>query len=496
MAPSSALAGAFQRNVQDAPASVPGEGNPATIELSVTDEWYVAINGVPVGPVRISELRRKAAAGAVTEESLCWQEGLEEWRPIRSIPELAALVREAAQGNRPSLIGAPPEPPAGARSPSIPSAPRVAAAPAVPATSRISTVPAAPRPMAPSAPSTGIGGRSNVVPLRPAAASSPLDDLMSSGSRPDLGSRPGTGSGAAATALAAPALAPTPSPLFPPQSQPLSNPMMPIAPAVDPFAVPSPLGAPPPYSRDSGIGMAPLAAPAPLGGTASPSVMPAPPTYDQGGKRGVPLWFWPILVVALGFGGGVAFLVFRPQPTPAPVVIQMPPTATAQPTAVPTDIPPPTVASDTAPATSETKPGVKVASRPTAKPNGTTEEKKGIDLGNLVGPNGGGPNVGPGGGGGAAGGGGLDQAGVERVVAGHRAGVKRTCWERGGADQKSSVNVTISANVAPNGSVASTSSTGDDPVVAKCIENQVKTWQFPAPGSSTTINIPFKFVRQ
>ena len=33
-------------------------------------------------------------------------------------------------------------------------------------------------------------------------------------------------------------------------------------------------------------------------------------------------------------------------------------------------------------------------------------------------------------------------------------------------------------------------------VVAKCIENQVRSWQFPAPGSSTTINIPFKFVRQ
>jgi hypothetical protein len=44
--------------------------------------------------------------------------------------------------------------------------------------------------------------------------------------------------------------------------------------------------------------------------------------------------------------------------------------------------------------------------------------------------------------------------------------------------------------------VSSTSSSGDDPVVAKCIESQVKTWQFPAPGSSTTINIPFKFVRQ
>ena len=31
----------------------------------------------------------------MTEESLCWQEGLDEWRPLRSFPELAAIVREA-----------------------------------------------------------------------------------------------------------------------------------------------------------------------------------------------------------------------------------------------------------------------------------------------------------------------------------------------------------------------------------------------------------------
>jgi hypothetical protein len=85
---------------------------------------------------------------------------------------------------------------------------------------------------------------------------------------------------------------------------------------------------------------------------------------------------------------------------------------------------------------------------------------------------------------------------VERVVASHRTGVKRTCWERGGADQKASVNVTVSATVAPDGSVSGTSSNGDDPVVAKCIESQVKSWRFAAPGATTTVNIPFKFVRQ
>ena len=100
------------------------------------------------------------------------------------------------------------------------------------------------------------------------------------------------------------------------------------------------------------------------------------------------------------------------------------------------------------------------------------------------------------GGDGPAGGGGLDQTSVERVVAAHRNGVKRTCWERA-IDQKASfVNVSVTADVAPDGNVATTSSSGDHPVIAKCVESQVKTWRFPAAGATTTLNLPFKFVRQ
>jgi predicted Zn finger-like uncharacterized protein len=492
--PASALAGAFKSNIQEAPASIAGGPAPPTtrtrapdmggIELSVTDEWYVAINGVPVGPVRISELRRKAASGAVTEESLCWQEGLEEWRPIRSIAELAALVREAAQGGRPSLMA--PEPPPAMRAPSIPAAPRAPTAPRPSFPESHSTPPApATRPMLGSSPSAG--GRSNVVPLRP-AASSGMDDL-------------GHGFGGAAAAFARGEPAPlTPAPMQAPlptltPKQTLSAPMVPLAPAIDPFAVPPPpntgLAAPAsPPSPAAPLGSLLSAAPYRESVIPPPSFHPPPPHADAGGKKGVPLWFWPILVLALGFGGGIAFLVFRPQPPPQPVVIQMP-QATPTPTPEKNDTPPPAVSAEPTPPPPETK-GKPVAAK--GSPPRAPEEKKGLDLGGL-GVGGGGPNVGPGGSPGGSGAG-LDQAGVERVVANHRQGVKRTCWERGGSDQKSSVNVVVSANVAPNGAVTSTSSTGDDPVVAKCIEGQVRTWTFPAPSSNTTINIPFKFVRQ
>jgi len=480
----SALAGAFQRTVHDAPQSVPFPQPAGGLELSVTDEWYVAINGVPVGPVRISELRRKAASGAVTEDSLCWQEGLEEWRPVRSIPELAAIVREAAQGNRPSLVSPPTEgqnrasrPPPAPQRPA-PAAPRAPEPPRPPGPSS-SFEP--PRPMSPS--------RSNVVPLR-VAASSNVDEASPAA---PIGA-PLTGSSAAAAF--APAFAPaprtTPSPAFaPPQQQQLPPPPAPLA-LADPFAVPpAPLTA----GATSGSGVAGVPS-SPFAPSSPQITVSAPPPPAQP-RRGVPLWFWPILLFTGVFGVSAAVFVFRQQTPPPPVVIQMPATAATPAATEPkNDVPPPSASADTpAPATTTT---TKVASggpRSGGAAAATPEKKTGIDLGGLV-PGAGGPNVGAGGGAGPAGGGGLDSSSVERVVAAHRAGVKRTCWERGGADQKASVNVTVSATVAPDGSVSGTSSNGDDPVVAKCIESQVKSWRFSAPGSTTTVNIPFKFVRQ
>jgi predicted Zn finger-like uncharacterized protein len=74
-------------------------------DLAIAD-WYVAINGVPVGPIRVGDIRRKAAAGTVNEASLAWQEGLEEWRPLRAFPELMEAVRDSIATARTSVLGA------------------------------------------------------------------------------------------------------------------------------------------------------------------------------------------------------------------------------------------------------------------------------------------------------------------------------------------------------------------------------------------------------
>ncbi len=97
-----ALAGAFAAAVGAAPVSTALEDL-----ASAADDWYVGINGVPVGPIRLSELRSKAASGAVTAESLVWRDGFEEWLPLKTFPELVAIVEEGASSAYASL--APPD---------------------------------------------------------------------------------------------------------------------------------------------------------------------------------------------------------------------------------------------------------------------------------------------------------------------------------------------------------------------------------------------------
>lgn len=95
----------------------------------------------------------------------------------------------------------------------------------------------------------------------------------------------------------------------------------------------------------------------------------------------------------------------------------------------------------------------------------------------------------------STGGGTFDQSAIERVVNSRKAGVKRTCLERS-SSTASTMKVTASIAIAPNGSVQNVSSSGDDPVVGKCIEQQLRTWSFPAPGEVKQVQIPFVFVRQ
>jgi hypothetical protein len=115
------------------------------------DEWFVGVNGSPIGPIRLSDLRAKAASGAVTLESLVWRDGYEEWRPLKTFPELVAVVEESLSSVRASMA---PFVPSVARpsapSPSTSLAPR----PATPEAKPVSSSSDVTAPIAPPAPAT------------------------------------------------------------------------------------------------------------------------------------------------------------------------------------------------------------------------------------------------------------------------------------------------------------------------------------------------------
>ncbi len=429
-----ALAGAFKSSIQSA-----REDEAALLELSSADEWYAAINGVPVGPIRMTELRRKAALGAVTDDSLVWQEGMEEWRPVKTIAELANLVREAAANRGPSLGS--PEPP-NVRQSASPPAP---GQPRPPAPAR----PLPPRPTMSERPAPPTAaGRSNVVPITSRLATAErLDE-------------------ASAAAVA--------------QSERLS-----IAP--DPFAMPiAPTPAPVPAvavqapTRDSFVG-------------APPSLQP-PPVIVQ--KQ--PTNFLGIGMVGafLVFGGVAAWALFIKPPPVAPppqVIVQQVPVPQQQQA-------PQTNADPGGPAPQDTplpgtSSGGKTASRGPAANAGAKDAGAAPDLKGLLGGLGNGPNVGGPSGNLAAGGPALTADQIQSVVSSRSLGVKRTCWERGGSGA-SAANETLTLTIAGTGRVTNASSAGSDPVTGTCLEKEVRNWQFPATGSTSTVNIPFHFVRQ
>lgn len=71
------------------------------------DEWHVAIDESPVGPMRREEVARRLNAGVLGPDSLAWREGLDDWLPIRAIAELAVLC---PPGPMAPPIGLPPAP--------------------------------------------------------------------------------------------------------------------------------------------------------------------------------------------------------------------------------------------------------------------------------------------------------------------------------------------------------------------------------------------------
>ncbi len=441
--PASALAGAFKTSVQrEEETSAPFD----MADLSPSDEWYVAINGVPVGPIRVAEVRRKAALGAVTEESLCWQEGLDEWRPVRSFPELALIVREAVASGRSSLPPSPSQ--SEARPPPAPAQRSGSVRPA--ASTSAPRAPVVARPAAPAA----IAARSNVVPITSRLATAEkIEDAPDNLTRPHV----------------EPAVVANPFANMPAPAAPVSGAM-----ATQHVAAMSP-------------GAAAI--------VATPEPAPA--------ERKAPPWMAIAMVgaaCAFGVTAGIA-VFFRPAAAPAPTVTAPGPAPALSGVAVAPTAPSAAATDTTAPeptTTATTNKGpVAMGGRGGPAPTATSTGEAHGPL-NLQGVGGSGPRPtdDPGGNDGPRPAGGtITGAQVQQVIAQHQAGIKRACWERSPSN-KPAVNVAISLTVGGDGSAQAVSATGDDPSVATCVGNDVRGWRFPAMGTPQPTTFSMHFVRQ
>jgi predicted Zn finger-like uncharacterized protein len=451
-----ALAGAFKTNVAGKEEEISASFD--LNELSAADEWYVAINGVPVGPIRVAEIRRKAALGAVTEESLCWQEGLEEWRPLKAFADLAAVVLEAATSGRNSLLT--PQPP-DVRTSGPPPAPR-------PQQTRAPAAP--PRPAAPA-------GRTSATPAAPATASAVRSNVVPIASRLAFAEK------------------------LDDATVPFTDEIRESLVAADPFAPPP--GAPRgPLTGGVGEvgGAAILGAPAPVAAVAqaAPPVSIIPLAQS---KKPFPWVIVAMLVLAAAFGITAALAIFlKPAPAPAPVVIQMPsamPPAPQAPTSAPTSTDPGALPMASGAPTAHAS-GAAIAlaagTHPAAAPSASGAAFT------LSGIGGARPTVDPALANGGSGdthapGQCLSAAQIQSVIGQHEFGVKRTCWDKS-STTRNAVGVGVTISIGPGGEVTAVNANGDDSTVAACVSSNVHSWRFPAGGCAQQTYFKLNFVRQ
>jgi predicted Zn finger-like uncharacterized protein len=125
------LGSAFDHAFGDPPAAGPKPDLDATQGLDPADaakiaaaaapapapaatEWYVAIGQAQVGPLPLTEVKKKWEGGEVGPDSLVWRPGMGDWSPLSSVPDLAGYLAPVPQPSRASVRAAPAPAPAAA----------------------------------------------------------------------------------------------------------------------------------------------------------------------------------------------------------------------------------------------------------------------------------------------------------------------------------------------------------------------------------------------
>ncbi len=479
-----------------------------------TEDWYVGIAGVPLGPVRLAVVREKATLGQVDADSLVWREGFDEWLPIKNFPALLGMIEEAAHArvSRTSLPVTPIPAPAGqpftplGTGPSAPVARTSSPSPAAPVRPQ-------PNPFASGTPAGALAeaARAFATSAAPSAVPSPRISTLGSASpgATDLIERPAIPEAAPSIPfdLVQPAGASAPSPAG-------------AAPLADPFALKDPFGSANGSTKEGastamGYGLTTTAA---VAGPSPPVSSLDASTREVGRasvpppkKKGIHPAVWAFIAMATAFGGVAAWALFLRNPNV--VYVNQPGAAATTSQPVGAAPPPPPTGEATADATSTTEPTAQASGGPVAGPTGgkvgnlgtATSTKPGETAAPIDTSGFGGTTSGPATASTSSGGGGpLNEAQLNGVVSSNSPRVRRKCWDPlvagRSSDAPSSVKVTATVKINPNGSVKSVGVSGGNekhyPGLTSCVQSTVSAWSFPTSSEGGTVVVPFGFNAQ
>jgi hypothetical protein len=466
--------------------------------------WFVGVNGVPLGPIPIDDLRELANAGHIDRRSLVWREGQGEWRPLGKFPGLVRVIDDGSGPPSSAQASPLPEPPVSA-----------------------------------PARSNGSNGQHlatgfDVVRADHGERPSAWGDLDD---EDDEDEQPTTVKGRVSV-LPPPGALPTASSSFPPPREQQSS--VPAQMNASPYgltasvrAVPAPAPAPAPTGGVTSSGLvSPLTAPpvvregpASLSVAAEPMLDGSSPLRPSGRVR------WYLLIAAavvVAFALGAAAMQWMGSSTPETPGKSSASSSRAAGGSTGASKPPPPAKDGEKKAAAPAPPaaGAPVAAggsnaggrvSPAAMagaPSGPASlipapaTKVGAPAGSLLAGIGSPQTPGPGqqapkSDAPPAAPAGLDATAVQRTVRRYSPAVRQNCWQRAlsarapGVPTSAKVSATIT--IEPSGRVQAVSVAGAPrgyPSLARCIEVSVKGWQFPRAVSPTVTNVPFMFVGQ
>lgn len=88
----------------------PMGGMAAPPPMQQAAQYYVGINGQQAGPFDVNTLSQYAKAGQINAQTQVWTQGMPQWAPAGTVPELAALFAQQPMGTPPPMGGGTPPP--------------------------------------------------------------------------------------------------------------------------------------------------------------------------------------------------------------------------------------------------------------------------------------------------------------------------------------------------------------------------------------------------